>query len=267
MSVWKRDEENSNVLNPIGISRIKEVEQQLDVLLPTLYVEMILEQNGGEIIYNACPSPVPTVWGEDFVKVDSIMGIEEDGGILVSDQYINEWDMPKNLILLNGDGHTWIALDYRKNKEIPPVIFIDNEREQIIELALNFESFIKKIITVEESGFDVKVEIEDMPTYSENEIIKEIKTTDLIKLIDIIGMMSYSYNQKFTFEQYEKLLCHSESEVRIAIAYQLYNLLMLNEVTEIKNFRELVRCLSKDNDSQVTSYYDFINEELKNRFA
>ena len=267
MSVWKRDEENSNVLNPIGISRIKEVEHQLGVLLPTLYVEMILEQNGGEIIYNACPSPVPTVWGEKYVKVDSIMGIEEDGGILVSDQYINEWGMPKNLILLNGDGHTWIALDYRKNKEFPSVIFIDNEREQIIELALNYESFIKKLMTVEESDFDVNVEIVDMPTYSENEIIKEIKTTDLIKLIDIIGMMSYTYNQKFTFEQYKKLLCHSQSEVRIAIAYQLYNLLMLNEVTEMKNLRELVRCLSKDKDSEVTSYYDFINEELKNRFA
>jgi len=267
MSVWKRDEENSNVFNPIGVSRIKEVEQQLGVLLPILYVEMILEQNGGEIIYNACPSSVPTIWGEDFVKVDSIMGIEEDGGILVSDQYINEWGMPKNLILLNGDGHTWIALDYKKNKEIPPVIFMNNEGEQIIELALNFESFIEKLITVEESDFDVKVEIEDMPTYTENEIIKEIKTTDLTKLIDMIAMMSYSYNQKFTFEQYEKLLCHSQLEVRIAIAYQLYNLLMLNEVTEIKNFRELVRCLSNDIDSQVTSYYDFINEGLKNRFS
>jgi len=149
MSVWKRDEENSNVFNPIGISRIKEVEQQLGVLLPTLYVEMTLEQNGGKIIYNASPSPVPTVWGEDFVKVDSIMGIEEDGGIEVSDQYINEWGMPMNLILLNGDGHTWVALDYRENKKIAPVIFIDNEREQIIKLALKFESFIEKLITVE----------------------------------------------------------------------------------------------------------------------
>jgi len=88
--------------------------------------------------------------------------------------------------------------------------------------------------------FCVNVEIEDMSTYSENEIIKEIKTTYLTKLIEIIGMMSYSYNQKFTFEQYEKLLCHTQSEVRIAIAYRLSNLLMLNKVTEIINFRELV---------------------------
>lgn len=48
-----------------------------------------------------------------------------------------------------GDGHTWIALDYRNVAENPPVIFIDNEVEQIIELAPNFESFLQNLTTYE----------------------------------------------------------------------------------------------------------------------
>ena len=57
--------------------------------------------------------------------------------------------MPERLVLLSGDGHTWIALDYRNVAENPPVIFIDNEFEEIIELAPNFESFLQNLTTYE----------------------------------------------------------------------------------------------------------------------
>ncbi len=74
---------------------------------------------------------------------------ENESSILESHYLIQEWEMPENLVLLSGDGHTWIALDYRNVAENPPVIFIDNEVEQIIELAPNFESFLQNLTTYE----------------------------------------------------------------------------------------------------------------------
>lgn len=45
-------------------------------------------------------------------------------------------------MLISGDGHWWIALDYRKRKEEPPVVYIESEGGFTIELAKNFDSFL-----------------------------------------------------------------------------------------------------------------------------
>ncbi|MFE4239839.1 SMI1/KNR4 family protein [Peribacillus butanolivorans] len=54
-----------------------------------------------------------------------------------------KWDLPKGLILLCGDGHSWVALDYRNTKSDPPVIFIDTETDELIKLANNFAAFLE----------------------------------------------------------------------------------------------------------------------------
>lgn len=91
-------------------------------------------------------------WADDHVNVSGLYGIsfnENESSILESRYLIREWEMPENIVLLSGDGHTWIALDYRNVAENPPVIFIDNEFEEIIELAPNFESFLQNLTTYE----------------------------------------------------------------------------------------------------------------------
>ncbi|MEH7348437.1 hypothetical protein [Gottfriedia acidiceleris] len=42
--------------------------------------------------------------------------------------------MPLNIVL-----NSWIALDYWKTKEDPPIIYIDVDEDQIINIAPNFE--------------------------------------------------------------------------------------------------------------------------------
>jgi hypothetical protein len=126
VDIWEDDPEDLFQLSPIRVDDINRAEKLLDVKLPQAYKELVQIKNGGSIKYNACPSPVPTSWAEDHVGIDHLMGIGDDGGILESPYFIKEWGMPKGLVLLHGDGHCWIALDYRKTKENPPVIFIDN---------------------------------------------------------------------------------------------------------------------------------------------
>jgi len=58
---------------------------------------------------------------------------------------IEEWNLPKDLVLLDGDGHTWIALDYSDRKVEPSVVLLESESNTCITLAKNFEDFIALI--------------------------------------------------------------------------------------------------------------------------
>ncbi|OTY20490.1 SMI1/KNR4 family protein [Bacillus mycoides] len=147
-TLWAEDDYLK--LAPINDELIKKAEEVLNVKLPESYINLLKEQNGGTLRLDAHPTSEPNSWADDHVNVSGLYGIsfdENESSILESHYLIQEWDMPENIVLLSGDGHTWIALDYRNVAENPPVIFIDNEFEEIIELAPNFESFLQNLTT------------------------------------------------------------------------------------------------------------------------
>ncbi|MBM7690745.1 hypothetical protein JOC77_000148 [Peribacillus deserti] len=154
MNLW-RDDTDEFKLEPLTDEMVKKAEEELKVKLPESYIKILKEQNGGYINYDSHPSDTPNSWADDHVNVEHILGIGEENGILESAYLIEEWDLPKNVVLVTGDGHSWIALDYRNTKVDPPVIFIDVDLELIFELAPNFESFLNGLTTWED---DVDVE-------------------------------------------------------------------------------------------------------------
>ncbi|EEM93579.1 SMI1/KNR4 family protein [Bacillus thuringiensis] len=149
-TIWAEDDYLK--LAPINDELIKKAEEVLNVKLPESYINLLKEQNGGTLRLDTHPTSKPNSWADDHVNVSGLYGIsfdENESSILESRYLIREWEMPENIVLLSGDGHTWIALDYRNVAENPPVIFIDNEFEEIIELAPNFESFLQNLTTYE----------------------------------------------------------------------------------------------------------------------
>ncbi len=142
-SIWQVDNDYGK-LEPLLDEMVEKAEKKLNIVLPKSYINILKQQNGGYIKFNAYPSNSPTSWADDHVNVDHLFGIGmgEEKGILESEYLIEEWDLPKKVVLISGDGHSWIALDYRQTKAEPPVIFIDVDDEQIIELAPNFEAFL-----------------------------------------------------------------------------------------------------------------------------
>ncbi|HDX9710454.1 SMI1/KNR4 family protein [Bacillus cereus] len=149
-TIWADDDYLK--LAPINDELIKKAEEVLNVKLPESYINLLKEQNGGTLRLDVHPTSKPNSWADDHVNVSGLYGIsfdENESSILESRYLIREWEMPENIILLSGDGHTWIALDYRNVAENPPVIFIDNEFEEIIELAPNFERFLQNLTTYE----------------------------------------------------------------------------------------------------------------------
>jgi hypothetical protein len=123
---------------PLQESALRAVEAKLVVTLPAEYVELVRIQNGGYLMDDLRTFRSPAA---DDVEFRAMRGIGPEG--LLENAYLTEeWEMPPELVLLEGDGHTWVALDYRRDR-VPSVTWYDNELEQDIPLAPDFRTFLE----------------------------------------------------------------------------------------------------------------------------
>ncbi|MEK4684359.1 SMI1/KNR4 family protein [Bacillus sp. FSL M8-0256] len=182
---WEIDEEGYYTLEKINEKKIAKAEKKLGVILPDTYKKLILEQNGGYIVHNAFPTSHPNSWAEDHIQFNHLRGIAKDEGIMDSEYLIEEWELPKGLVLINGDGHTWVAMDYRKTKENPPIHYFDVEMEEDFKLADSFDEFIEGLYTVEytadeedETEYEYEETEEEYITKAELEAILEKEAPD-----------------------------------------------------------------------------------------
>ncbi|MCS3484905.1 hypothetical protein M2369_002417 [Bacillus sp. JUb11] len=148
---WEIDEEGYYTLKKINEAEIAKAEKKLGITLPDTYKKLILEQNGGYTIHNAFPTTHSNSWAEDHIQFNHLLGIAEDEGIMDSAYLIKEWELPEGLVLINGDGHTWVAMDYRKTKENPAIHYFDVEMEEDFKLADSFDEFIEGLYTAKYS--------------------------------------------------------------------------------------------------------------------
>ncbi|AKC65609.1 SMI1/KNR4 family protein [Bacillus altitudinis] len=147
-SFWEIDDEGYYTLKKITAEEVAKAEDKLGVTLPDTYKKLILEQNGGYTVHNAFPTTHSNSWVEDHIQFNHLLGIAEDEGIMDSAYLIKEWELPEGLVLINGDGHTWVAMDYRKTKENPAIHYFDVEMEEDFKLADSFDEFIQGLYTV-----------------------------------------------------------------------------------------------------------------------
>lgn len=131
-------ENQMNALDTFDNETIAIVEEKLQLKLPADYVHLMKIQNGGYLRKNTFKMK------DEEITVGELYGIStnEEEGILITIDMREEWELPEDIILLNGDGHTWVFLDYRKNQEQPSVSYIDLELEIDLVLASNFTDFI-----------------------------------------------------------------------------------------------------------------------------
>ena len=121
-------------------------EQGLGVRLPTEYIDLLRIQNGGYTRGFDFPMSAPTSWAPDCIPLFELSGIgsaDDPSGhnIYNRDYMTREWGLPDNQILLAGDGHWWITLDYRRGP-VPSVSWIDVEVHQDVIAARTFAEFI-----------------------------------------------------------------------------------------------------------------------------
>lgn len=256
-SIWQEDDEHK--LNPTTKETVAIVEEKLKVKLPESYISLLKEQNGGYIIFDSYPTDFPTSWADDHIHIDHIRGIGEEGGILESDYLIKEWGLPKKIVLISGDGHTWIALDYRQTSTNPPIIYIDNESGQIIEIAKNFKEFLSRLYN--EEKMDVEEYYDGVYEYTTDDLDKYIKEDNAEKIISSLMVIVQSdVDIEWLSKRLLQLSTHANTHVRIEVANYVWNFLTYLLDDEVLN--ELLKTFQNDIDSDVNMYADLIMEKV-----
>ncbi|MFD4641961.1 SMI1/KNR4 family protein [Lentzea sp. NPDC058436] len=141
---------------PLTDEAVREAEALLGVRLPEALLELLRVQNGGTVVdeLSAHPTTERTSWAPDHVPFDSLLGIGTAEGtlsLLDTPYLVEEWGLPSPVVLLTGDGHTWIALDYREGGE-PSVVWLDADNESELPLAPDFTTFLNGLVP--ENSFD-----------------------------------------------------------------------------------------------------------------
>ncbi|SMB79704.1 conserved hypothetical protein [Hymenobacter roseosalivarius DSM 11622] len=135
---------------PLRAAFVQQLEQQLGVLLPPELLALLTQQNGGYTRGFAYLTSQPTSWAAHHVPFDELFGLvlPRDAGppSLLDTAYLtHEWGLPEKQVVLSGDGHWFITLDYRHGPT-PSVTWIDTEMDQEIPLAASFAAFLVGLV-------------------------------------------------------------------------------------------------------------------------
>lgn len=169
--LWEYDVMDEYELEDFSETTLTMAENRLGVKLPVSYIGLMRSQNGGRLLRNSIQLD------QLNIRVYYLLGIGErlDEGILITPYMIKEWGLPNNIVLISGDGHSWVCLDYRGNKENPCVSFIDTEENIDIKLANEFDDFINMLSKdSDENGFKLIAE----NTYTISEFMKIVQDGD-----------------------------------------------------------------------------------------
>jgi hypothetical protein len=126
-------------------------EGRLGVRLPAAFIALLRVQNGGYTKGFAHPMSQRTTWAADHVPLPDLAGIVVDPdhqttqNILHTEYMTHEWGLPPKQVILSGDGHYWITLDYRHGA-VPSVAWIDVECGEDIQVAPTFAAFLSGLV-------------------------------------------------------------------------------------------------------------------------
>ena len=134
---------------------IIQAERQLGVKLPEIFIKLLKVQNGGYTKGFAFPMRTKTTWADNHIPLSELFGIvldeKSDSGhnIMQSSYMTEEWGLPAKQVLLTGDGHWWITLDYRLS-DTPTIRWIDCECYEDIHVANSFEELYNGLVSEDE---------------------------------------------------------------------------------------------------------------------
>ena len=168
---WEEDsDEDPPPLTDDGVAL---AERLLGVTLPAAYLDLLRVKNGGTTRGWEFPRPaeqaeaaddeddlteyVGELHGVPNLPADAAglmtpEGLAADTGgvygtVLVTPYMTREWELPPKQVLLAGDGHTWLSLDYRESAD-PRVVILQQDLDDYgtTVLAESFGVFLTKLV-------------------------------------------------------------------------------------------------------------------------
>lgn len=141
---------------PLDSGMVRRAEEELGVLLPRRYVEVLHVRNGGTPRNRCCPTSFPTSWADDHFEISGIRGIGGPWGIdpasgAGSAYLIAEWGYPDIGVVIcdtPSGGHDTVMLDYSEcgPEGEPSVVYVDEDRVPR-RVAKSFDEFLVRLVS------------------------------------------------------------------------------------------------------------------------
>ncbi|MFC8078853.1 SMI1/KNR4 family protein [Streptomyces sp. NPDC057307] len=143
---------------PLTGELVAEAERVLGVTLPVTLLDLLRVRDGGAVApaWNALPT------GELFTELMGIGRLPTTATagpadrtasvaplcLLDTPYLVAEWELPSPIVLIAGEGHWWIGLDYREcgPRGEPSVTWFDADEETELALATDFRSFVEGLV-------------------------------------------------------------------------------------------------------------------------
>ena len=143
---WAPDQRNAG--GAVTDELLKDAQAFLGHTLPLEMVTLLKAQNGGATRGFIHPMNARTSWSDDHVPFDkmagieaTVLGIQPQSSLMDSAHLSQEWGLPLHQLLLTGEGHYWVSLDYRQGEE-PTVAWLDMDCGQDFQIAHSFRDFL-----------------------------------------------------------------------------------------------------------------------------
>lgn len=134
--LWQAPHNLTHAQPPLTNAALAQAERQLGVRLPPELIALLRQQNGGAIRYQLDGTPQTVLRG-----IGSRFGALTD---LPLEEYRDWVDFSLDaLVPLDGDGHWFVCLDYRDNKQRPCVSYIDTECNLQRHIANDFVAYLQ----------------------------------------------------------------------------------------------------------------------------
>ncbi|MBC1605542.1 SMI1/KNR4 family protein [Paenilisteria rocourtiae] len=147
MNIWREDNEKAARLEQ---QHIELVEKTFGVSLPTSYIQALQNQNGGYLKTNAVRVEFEVEDGEKHILLDSLYGIGAEDGIIETEYYREEWEITKdNIVIIGGDGHSFVAFDYEGTTTSPKIVYIDTDCDESHTICDSFEALLDLMYELE----------------------------------------------------------------------------------------------------------------------
>ncbi|WP_164849649.1 SMI1/KNR4 family protein [Niallia taxi] len=256
-------------LQNINKKDIELAEKAFHIKLPQAYIDLLIEQNGGCLKNTYLPVNFKN-WADNHILFDYLLGIKKDKGIMESNYLLKEWGVKeKNLIIISGDGHFFIALDYRTNEEKPTIVYIDTTENQITKIYEDFSTMVNSLYEEEdlENQEDIE-EIEELRKHLQNskkksiELMESMDNDDIVEGIHMyVGATAGFIQEDYVFiEKLLKFIQHSNEDIRLAAAECLWRSISSGNIKENKVISLVLDIFKNENHPDIKYFYDDIIE-------
>lgn len=258
MNIW--DTENSFYkLSNIIEEDIRFVENHFDITLPESYIDLLNIQNGGSINFNAL------AFEDDYIPIDHLLGITKSDGIMQTDHLKQEWEINRdNIIIISGDGHSFIALDYNSSSN-PTITHIKTEEyTRITKIFDTFDKMVANLVTIEVT--DNITEALDFTIEEVKKLLNSSLSEDIIK-----GLIMWQHLDYVSFETvflYNKLLSFIElndENLKDIVLTVVHVGIEQKHIQDMNFLQSFVTKLQKttNNNPFDQFYIDFIIDEIE----